>query len=154
MVAELQRISDDATAGIRMSAAEFGAKAAPFMSRLSADLLVTFHRRLTLDLLERVARKTPVDVGRARGNWQVSVEAPASGETGRTDVSGGDAPTTAAGVDAAREGAQRLVALRPFGTSYVANNVPYISVLEGGWSDQAPAGMVAVSLAELQAVFP
>lgn len=32
---------------------------------------------------------------------------------------------------------------------YIANGLPYILRLENGWSKQAPAGMVAITLAEL-----
>ena len=33
---------------------------------------------------------------------------------------------------------------------YLVNNLPYIRRLEQGWSQQAPAGMVAVTVSEFQ----
>jgi hypothetical protein len=44
-----------------------------------------------------------------------------------------------------------LASLAPYSIAYIQNNLPYAQRLEDGWSKQAPAGMVALSLAELQA---
>jgi hypothetical protein len=38
----------------------------------------------------------------------------------------------------------------PFTTVWIVNNTPYIQTLEQGNSGQAPAGMVAVTAAELR----
>jgi len=35
---------------------------------------------------------------------------------------------------------------KPEGVHYLYNNVPYAMVLENGWSDQAPQGMVALTV--------
>ncbi len=73
---------------------------------------------------------TPVDTGRARANWQPTVNTPAQGETG-------------SGTEASAE----------FGTStlndtlYFANNLPYIEPLEQGHSQQQPNGWVRVTVA-------
>jgi hypothetical protein len=42
---------------------------------------------------------------------------------------------------------------KPFGTVSIANNVPYIGVLEFGSSKQAPGGMVRVTISEIQSQF-
>ena len=34
---------------------------------------------------------------------------------------------------------------------YIQNNLPYANRLENGWSNQAPAGMVALTIAEVEA---
>ena len=83
--------------------------------------------------------------GRFRGNWQVSFDQLARGETGRIDKAGHE--TIAAG---------NLV-LEQFkvGTTavYFCNNVPYAYPLEMGHSSQAPGGMVRITAAEFQRFF-
>lgn len=93
-------------------------------------------RTATLELFSGVIRSTPVDTGRARGNWQTSVGAPASGEVDRLD------PT---GAEAIAEVQQKT----PAGAgqvTYLSNNLPYIEALERGHSQQAPAGMVRINM--------
>lgn len=134
-------------------------------------------RRTALDALRRIVRRTPVDTGRARGNWQVSLGEPAQGQLATLDTKGG--ATIAAG--------QQKLAQIGLGVAtgelppivWISNNVPYILVLEeggfippdpgpskdprarregqvlvkGGFSVQAPRGMVAVSVEELLQTF-
>lgn len=83
--------------------------------------------------------------GRFRGNWQVSFDVPAMGETGRIDKSGN--LTIATGE----------VVLSSFKVGmaniYFCNNVPYAYPLEMGHSSQAPNGMVRITAAEFQRFF-
>jgi hypothetical protein len=83
--------------------------------------------------------------GRFRGNWQVSLDAPATGETGVIDKSGG--ATKAAG--------GLVMASFKVGTKsiYFCNNVPYAYLLEFGHSKQAPGGMVRITAEEFQRFF-
>ena len=106
--------------------------------------LVIFQKKIAMEALRRVVMKTPVDTGRARGNWQVDINNVPGGVLETTDKSGGG--TTASGVAA-------MATLPPFGTVWIANNLPYIKALENGHSGQAPAGMVSVTLAELGGMF-
>ncbi|MBP1034836.1 hypothetical protein J8631_04600 [Serratia fonticola] len=83
--------------------------------------------------------------GRFRGNWQVSFDSPADGETGRIDKSGG--ATLGAGnlvIEQFRIGMQAI---------YFVNNVPYAYRLEFGHSTQAPGGMVRITAADFQRHF-
>src|SRR5690348_12134846 len=97
-------------------------------ARGRADLVV---RKVSLDVFSRVIKRTPVDTGRARGNWQASIGAQAVGEVATTDKSG--ASTVAA--------AQAVTSQAKAGdVVWLINNVPYIRRLETGWSKQAPAG--------------
>ncbi|HHQ4306196.1 TPA: hypothetical protein ACSP7Y_002190 [Serratia fonticola] len=83
--------------------------------------------------------------GRFRGNWQVSFDSAADGETGRIDKSGGT--TLAAGnlvIEQFRVGMQAV---------YFTNNVPYAYPLEFGHSTQAPGGMVRITAADFQRHF-
>lgn len=100
------------------------------------------HRAVLLEGLKGVVRMTPVDKGRARGNWQVTHGAPATGELETEDKRGG--LTIARGSAAAMEA-------KPYSVSHIANNVPYIERLEDGYSAQAPAGMLNVTFLRLQA---
>lgn len=97
-------------------------------------------RKLALEVLDGVVRRSPVDTGRFRGNWMVSLDH-ASEETRQgTDKDG--AATFAAGqavIDQAQPGQD----------IYGSNNLPYAEVLELGWSKQAPVGLVAVTLEDV-----
>lgn len=100
-------------------------------------------RRVAYDLFRRVIQKTPVDTGRARANWLPAVGEIPTGTTDETDKSGAMAK------GAARASVQNFEA---GGVIYLANNLPYIGALENGHSErQAPAGMVGLSLIEVQA---
>lgn len=80
---------------------------------------------------------TPVDTGRARGNWQATLDSPATEEIENESMS-----VALAGV-AANLGKINDV-------SFLANNLPYIEELEDGSSKQAPAGMVRRNMARVQ----
>lgn len=101
-------------------------------------------RLVALEALRRVVMKTPVDTGRARGSWQVAVSVRPTGEVDIYDKYGG---LTIA------EGSREIAQVGPNEVIYIASNLPYIERLEGGHSQQAPQGMVATTIAELQAFF-
>lgn len=96
-------------------------------------------RLVAFELLRRIIIKTPVDTGRARNNWQVTINEPATGEKNDTQAS-------ASGVSTINN---VLIGQ----TIFITNNVPYIIFLEEGSSGQAPAGMVDISLSEVAAIF-
>ncbi len=85
--------------------------------------------------------RTPSVTGHARANWQVTVGSPATGVVAGADPSGG--VTMANGVAAI------MADSGPFATVWIVNNAPYIQALEQGSATQAPASIVAVTLAEL-----
>jgi hypothetical protein len=94
-------------------------------------------RKITLELDQRVVLSTPVDIGRARGNWFPSLNAPSTSTEATADPTG--AATLAAieaTVDAAELG----------DITWLTNNLPYILKLENGHSQQAPQGMVDINL--------
>lgn len=105
---------------------------------------VALQKRIALDLLRRIIFRTPVDTGRARGNWQVTL-GPADEKSLVTTDPGG-AGTLA-------RGAATIAGAQPFGLITVYNNVNYINRLEGGHSQQAPSGMVRLSLTEVEGQF-
>lgn len=101
-------------------------------------------RWVALEALRRVVMKTPVREGRARGSWQVAVSVRPTGEVDIYDKDGG---ATIA------EGSREISQVGPYETIYIASNLSYILPLEEGHSRQAPNGMVATTIAELQTFF-
>lgn len=98
----------------------------------------TVARKLMLQLFSAVVSRSPVDTGRFRANWNVSLGVP-NYET--TD-------STAESRSRAQVQGVMMVALNR--VVYLSNGLPYAAKLEyDGWSKQAPAGMVRVTMAEL-----
>ena len=130
----------------------------------SADKAI---KAVCTDISSKVIQRTPVDTGRARGNWQPSIGNPITNTTDETDKSGRD--TAANAENTAKEA--------PGNIFYLMNNLPYIGVLEygrypnppkrgtlirksvsatteqrssAGFSKQAPQGMVRVTVQEFE----
>ena len=99
--------------------------------------------KTALEALSRVVQRTPVDTGRARGNWFVSFGSAENQTTALVDPSG--SATISKG--AAKIGTYRRETSFPKIVLY--NNLPYIGRLEDGYSTQAPTGMVAITAMEL-----
>ena len=99
-------------------------------------------QKIGMETLRRVVLKTPVDTGRARGNWFVTLDAPTTETTAAVDPSG------AATIG---RGARVIGGMRDVRAIWLTNSLPYIQRLESGYSKQAPAGMVAVTVAEINA---
>jgi hypothetical protein len=76
---------------------------------------------------------TPVDTGRARSNWQVAINGPATGESERADPSGQIAIAMGRAVIATAKEGQAI---------HITNNLPYIAALNDGSSAQAPKNFV------------
>lgn len=86
-------------------------------------LMSQVQRKLLLGALKRIVKRTPVDTGRARGNWQVSQGVPAASVV---DI------TSKNGVTANAIGDSVIAGLAPFSLAFITNNLPYIRVLEYG----------------------
>lgn len=100
-----------------------------------------FVRALGLETMGRLMRKTPVDTGRARANWNAA--------TGSPDRSV-DEKKSASDVTAAQAAAEQKIAEFGAGESlFLTNGLPYIPALEDGHSGQAPQGMIKVTVQEL-----
>lgn len=107
------------------------------------ELSLLFQRRIALEALRRLVNRTPVDVGRARGGWQVRQTA-TENDNGKIDAGGGS--TIAEGFSII----SRITV--PFGVIVLFNNVEYIVFLEEGSSSQAPQGMVALTIQDLNRI--
>lgn len=100
-------------------------------------------QKIALDLFKRVILDTPVDTGRARANWQVSIGKVPNGTLDLTDKSGQATVSKATAVAAGLEAGDII---------YLVNNLPYIQRLEDGYSGQAPAGMVGLAVQDFHAI--
>ena len=116
----------------------FNAEIDAFSKDLTQVQLVLLQKAVAIEAFTRIVQKTPVDEGRARGGWQMTIGTPAENETRIL----GEPPVPS------------LSELGPFQIVYIANNVPYIVFLEDGTSKQAPEGMVAETFEELILLFP
>lgn len=88
----------------------------------------------------RVISRTPVASGNARSQWNAGLERNDTNTNNAIDPTGQDAVNRLQAV-IARIGSTQT-------RFFFTNALPYAQRLENGWSDQAPAGMVQVTLAE------
>lgn len=117
--------------------------------------IVEVRKTFAFMLYSSIVRKTPVDTGRARANWNVSTGSPDTSTTTQTQKTAQPKKTIP----------------EPKGDEsiFIANNLPYITTLEyggfpnppksktgkteNGYSKQAPNGMVGVTVANAKAYF-
>lgn len=104
-------------------------------------------RRIAFDLFRRIVRRTPVDTGRARASWIMTQGSPSTEvlPEGSYSQQGKAQPN-----------------IDGYAPIWISNNLDYIETLEfglypgegpktsGGFSIQAPQGMVRLSLAEIE----
>lgn len=129
---------------IGVSFKKFNREVINFGKTLIATELPAFQQKLAIDVLTGVVEGTPVLTGHARFGWQVSLDQPIEDTIDGVDKDGG--PTIS-------RGAAVISQARPFSVIYISNNVPYILELEEGSSqNQAPQGMVAITLQRLEPV--
>lgn len=102
---------------------------------------------LALDLYGRITNKNPVQSGRSRAAWNISVNSVDTSipkEKPKVKNKNGDGflvtykPKSVSSI-------KRV----PYSTIFITNNLPYILKLEDGSSQQSPMGMVAVSVEEV-----
>jgi hypothetical protein len=136
---------------VELETAAFNRGMTKFMAKtnLSADIVL---RKYAMDLLSLILRappnsKHPVDTGRARAGWYAS----AMGTGTRWTDAGKDSAAIALGKS---EGSYA----EHFGWLdkwiEMTNGVDYIVYLEYGHSQQAPAGMVRVSMRQMRGLLP
>lgn len=114
----------------------------------------TVVKKVVLDVGSSIVMKTPVGDpttwkmpappgyvgGRARGSWQYAQGAPLEVEPGGIDQGG------QVSINRVRAG---IAAGDPVTEHYITSTVPYMRRLEyDGWSQQAPNGMVRLTIAE------
>ena len=99
-----------------------------------------------LQVFSATITRTPVDTGRLRGNWQIAIDRRPQGIVDRK-------------ANAAMTEAKAVIQQFEEGSIWIVNNLPYAASIEfglygdgpktsGGFSRQAPRGMLRVSLTE------
>lgn len=104
---------------------------------VTRDQAKLIFQKIVLELDTAIVLGTPVDEGRARGNWFPTINTPSVAVSDRKDKSGASTIAAAQGV---------ATSLDLGDVAWFANNLPYILPLENGHSGQAPAGMVDLNL--------
>ncbi|WP_244998609.1 HK97 gp10 family phage protein [Pseudomonas viridiflava] len=100
-------------------------------------------RSVVIEIGTSVVILSPVDTGRFKGNWQLTIDQPSLQSLDRYDKAGHE--TIAELVAQANQ-------LEAGQVAYIVNNLVYGIPLEYGHSDQAPAGMVQITLARFQQI--
>lgn len=100
-----------------------------------------------LQAFRGIVQKSPVDTGRFRGNWNTSIGEANFATTETVDPSG------AATISAAATTLGNYDATEGFPAINISNGLPYAVPLEDGHSGQAPGGMVALTITEIEAQF-
>jgi hypothetical protein len=96
----------------------------------------------TLNLFNNIIKGTPVDTGRARGNWFTSISAPSKAVSSSTSAqSSVSSLNSTVSVWDVRD------------SLHITNNLPYITRLEYGYSKQAPSGWVRQAVVRFQDAF-
>lgn len=111
-------------------------------------------QKIGMQVLRGVVMRTPVDTGRARSNWHVSLGSPVVIE--RDPYAPGEKLGIGEGANAQATitiGAATIEQAPAIGVIYLTNGLPYITRLEHGWSKQSPAGMVRLTLDQVAAQF-
>jgi len=132
--------------------------------------MLLLHKKVSIDMFRRNIMKTPVDTGRARGNWMLGINTIPMAELLETEKGSATVQKIITGLEGLKLG----------DNTALANSVPYIGVLEyggypkdvkygsagrksnrkkgitamrqiksvGGYSAQAPNGMVRITVEE------
>ena len=110
-------------------------------SKKAGKNMATVQRKIAFDLSKKVIEETPVESGRAKGNWLPSIGSPSGDTIGVVSES-------------VAIGKVKLVADSISGdkTYYLTNNLPYIRPLEYGHSPQQPAGWVRLAVQRFNSI--
>ena len=127
-------------AGFRTGTNSFALDLSRFAKKADVEM-TTVVKKITFEAFKRIILRTPVDTGRARANWGVTIGRPRTPMMiESTDKSGGST------LNAAMDQVQQFSCE---GSIFLTNNVPYIGALEYGSSTQSPQGMVRVTVEEM-----
>lgn len=143
------------------NAAEFSADLTKFCDALDVSFEKAV-RTIALHIYRGVILKSPVDTGRFRASWTIQ-EGSANLKVKpikkvrykllSQDGSGKVSATSKVGKGSGYSYTEtpKLAKLSsPYTVVWIANGLPYAERLENGWSKQAPAGMVRLTVLEVQ----
>lgn len=113
-----------------------------FLNKIMPEKQTAAFREIVQEVNRKLVKRSPVDTGRFRGNWYVSINTPDRTVSEGTDKNG----------DKTIERGERVINRLEIGNiAIISNNLPYAVMLEYGWSKQAPNGMAAITLEEVKA---
>lgn len=104
-------------------------------------------RKIGLELFTKVVMKSPVDTGRFRGNWNLSVNIPDVSTSDATDKKPFGSQPSATLFGKAESNVSRWKIND--NAIYIANGLPYAERLEYGYSKQASGGVARLSVMEI-----
>ena len=104
-------------------------------------------KKIVLEMFSRVIKRTPVDTGAAQNSWEIGVNAIPGGHE---VILGGEFGQVSQGQLA--RGLEGFTSFSIGDTAYIVSGIEYIGFLEEGRSDQAPAGMVKITVREFQTI--
>jgi len=113
------------------STAVFNVNLTSFAKKIGIEAEVAV-RKIAFDVLRGVTKKTPVDTGRARANWNLGYQSINTKITSDTTFKIAQPP---------KGSGDKVI--------YITNSLPYINALENGSSQKAPKGMVMITLQEI-----
>jgi hypothetical protein len=113
------------------SGSHFSADVSAWVKK-AGDQSDAFCRVFCSEMAERVILRTPVDTGFCRSQWQPSINGFVMGDAATVTLA-----------------AAQMIAGDTFA---MTNNTDYVRRLEYGWSQQAPNGMVRMTLAEAPSI--
>jgi hypothetical protein len=128
-------------------------------SRVIENDLIEVVQAAGIQVTQKVVKATPVDSGRARNNWFSSLNTAPPKSSRPANISGNDSIV---------ESTNKLLAMKLGNVFHFFNYLPYINVLEfgrypnppkggegktkGGYSKQAPRGMVRINAAKWKSI--
>ncbi len=107
-------------------------------------------RAAGFELGKRLMQRTPVDTGRARANWNASVNSPDYSTTGSFSTKWDKEHKHTGFAEAKIQTATRVLKFSAGDTFYMSNGLPYIERLDQGYSQQAAAGIVEPVLQDMK----
>jgi len=121
-----------------MSVRQFNLDLAKFSKKTQLNLDIVA-RKVGFEIWNGVTKKTPVDTGRARASWNLTEEVVNLSTASENVVHGSNAKGSVGRITGKGD------------VIYITNNVDYINELDKGTSQQAPNGMVSLTINEVQA---
>jgi hypothetical protein len=117
-----------------MAITGFTAQLSVYQKKIVPALLNKAKQELAKKAVPMLVKATPVDTGRARGNWTVSLGTPSATHQQDTYDKSGERTIAQANI--------RIAQALPREPIHIENSVRYGTALELGHSQQAPHGML------------
>lgn len=140
----------------------FSIKVRDVLRNKPKELAFNLQKRIALEALRSLVFFTPVDTGKAMGNWRVSLGKSSTAtpfKGGKRIGRGGDFEENRSAASAfALSQEKKIIGFKRKGQIiWISNSVPYILKLEGvdgpPISDQAPQGMAGITRLRLKLLF-